>query len=60
VLCRKFDISRETGYKIDNRYEDCGVEGLTDRSRRPYRHANHLPVQLEKLIIGLRKEHPSR
>ena len=23
---------------------DCGVEGLTDRSRRPYRHANRLPM----------------
>jgi hypothetical protein len=43
VLCREFDISRKTGYKIFKRYEDCGVEGLTDRSRRPYRHANRLP-----------------
>ena len=32
VLCREFDISRKTGYKIFNRYKDCGVEGLTDRS----------------------------
>jgi transposase len=33
-LCREFDISRKTGYKIFNRYKDCGLEGLTDRSRR--------------------------
>jgi len=33
--------------------------GLTDRSRRPYRHANRLPFQIEKLIVQLRKEHPS-
>jgi len=59
VLCREFDISRKTGYKIFSRYQDCGVDGLTDRSRRPYRHANRLPVQIEKLIIGLRKEHPT-
>jgi putative transposase len=59
VLCREFDISRKTGYKIFSRYRDCGVEGLTDRSRRPYRHANRLPVQLEKLIVGLRSERPS-
>jgi hypothetical protein len=34
-LCREFEISRKTGYKIFSRYKDCGVEGLTDRSRRP-------------------------
>ena len=33
VLCREFDISRKTGYKIFERYKDCGLEGLTDRSR---------------------------
>jgi hypothetical protein len=35
VLCREFEISRKTGYKIFSRYKDCGVDGLTDRSRRP-------------------------
>ena len=59
VLCREFDISRKTGYKIFARYKDCGLEGLTDRSRRPYRHANRLPFQLEKRIVQLRQEHPS-
>ena len=55
-LCREFGISRKTGYKIFNRYKDCGLEGLTDRSRRPYRHANQLPFQIEKLIIQIKKE----
>src|ERR1700692_2690691 len=59
VLCREFDISRKTGYKIFARYKNCGMEGLTDRSRRPYRHANRLPFQVEKLIVQLKKEHPS-
>jgi putative transposase len=35
------------------------TEGLTDRSRRPYRQANRLPFQVESLIVQLRKEHPS-
>ena len=26
VLCREFDISRKTGYKIFARYQDCGLE----------------------------------
>ena len=28
-LCREFGISRKTGYKIDNRYKDDGLEALT-------------------------------
>jgi putative transposase len=59
VLCREFDISRKTGYKIFERYQSCGIEGLTDRSRRPYRQANRLPFQIETLIVRLKKEHPS-
>lgn len=57
-LCREFGISRKTGYKIFNRYKDCGLDALTDRSRRPYRQANQLPMQIEKLIVGLKKEYP--
>jgi putative transposase len=59
VLCREFDISRKTGYKIFSRYKDCGMQGLTDRSRRPNRHANRLPFQVEKLIVQLKQEHTS-
>ena len=59
VLCREFDISRKTGHKIFNRYRECGLEGLTDRSRRPYRQANRLPFQIEALILQLKKEHPT-
>jgi putative transposase len=59
TLCREFDVSRKTGYKIFQRYKDCGLEGLTDRSRRPYRQANQLPLQVETLIVRLKREHPS-
>ena len=58
-LCREFDISRKTGYKIFERYQDCGLSGLTDRSRRPYRHANQLPFQIEKQILEFKREHPT-
>ena len=59
ALCREFDVSRKTGYKIFQRYKDCGLEGLTDRSRRPYRQANQLPLQIETLIVRLKRERPS-
>ena len=54
-LCREFGISRVTGYKIFNRHKDCGLDGLNDRSRRPYRQANKLPFQVERTILGIEK-----
>jgi putative transposase len=58
-LCEEFGISRKTGYKIFERYQQIGVLGLSDRSRRPRRHANQLPVVVEKTIVGLKREYPS-
>jgi len=58
-LCREFGISRKTGYKIFGRYQECGVQGLTDRSRRPYRYANQLPFQVENFILNVKREHAS-
>jgi DUF2892 family protein/homeodomain-containing protein len=58
AVCRDFNVSRKTGYKILQRYNDVGLEGLTDRSRRPYRHANQLPVQIETLIVRCKQDKP--
>lgn len=58
-LCREFGISRVTGHKIIERYKDHGLEGVQEQSRRPYRQANKLPFQIEKLIIQLKKEKPN-
>src|SRR5215831_18359992 len=58
-LCREFGISRKTGYKIFDRYQECGVQGLTDRSRRPYRYANKLPFPVENYVLNVKQEHSS-
>jgi putative transposase len=58
-LCVEFGISRKTGYKIFERYREHGALGLTDRSRRPYRHALRLPEVIETEIIALKREYPS-
>jgi len=58
-LCREFGISRKTGYKIFDRYQECGVPGLTDGSRRPYRYAHQLPFQVENFILNVKREHTS-
>jgi transposase len=56
-LCREFGISRKTGYKIFDRYQECGIQGLTDGSRRPYRYAHQLPFQVENFILNVKREH---
>ena len=58
-LCREFGISRKTGYKFWDRYKDVGLHGLTDRSKRPFRYANQLPLQIEKEILRVKQEKPS-
>src|SRR6186713_1807452 len=57
-LCAEFGISRKTGYKIFDRYKDCGIGAFSDRSRRPQRQANRLPPQLEAVIVHLKREYP--
>jgi putative transposase len=58
-LCEEFGISRKTGYKILERYQDIGTLAFTDRSRRPVRFANQLPLQVEKFILNVKKEYPT-
>src|SRR6187455_3687672 len=58
-LCLEFNISRKTGYKIYERYQECGLEGLTDRTRRPFRYANQLPEQIEAAIVTAKREKPN-
>jgi len=59
ALCREFGISRVTGHKILDRYRESGMEAFTDRSRRPYRMANQLPFQVEKLIVQIKQQWPN-
>jgi len=58
-LCREFGISRKTGYKVFDRYKECGLEALNDRSRRPVHYANQLPAQIESLIVSLKNNKPT-
>jgi len=59
TLCEEFGISRKTGYKIYDRYKALGAQGLSDRSRRPLRHANQLPTVIERQIVQLKKRYPT-
>lgn len=57
-LCEEYGISRKTGYKIWNRYQNIGHHALVDRSRIPHRFGNQLPEQIERTILKLKKEKP--
>ena len=59
ATCRAFGISRETGYKWWERYEEEGLEGLIDRSRAPRRHPNETPSDIVDLILAARADHPN-
>ena len=47
-LCKEFIISRPTAYRLINRYEKMGIEGLLEQSRAPSNHPN----KTKKEIIG--------
>jgi transposase InsO family protein len=57
-LCREFGISRKTGYKIFERYQEDGLEAFSDRSRRPVRYAHQLPQTLERIIVRAKQDKP--
>jgi len=50
VLCRRFGISRKTGYKMLARHAKSGQPGLADISRAPKAHPNQTPPEKEAAI----------
>jgi len=57
-LCREFGISRKTGYKFAQRYEEHGPKGLYDVSRRPKRLARQISAGIQTAILELKREKP--
>ncbi len=58
-LCRRYQISRKTGYKWRRRFDLDGMLGLADRSRRPHHIVFQVPPCTEDEVIRLRKDHPA-
>ena len=58
-LCRRFGISRKTGYKWLKRYRAEGESGLVDRSRRPHTSPRRSSVEVEAAVISVRQNHPA-
>ena len=58
-LCRRFGVSRKTGYKWLSRYTTVGTAGLADQSRRPLEPAGRTSAEIEQRVLALRREHPA-
>lgn len=58
-LCRRYGISRKTGYKWLERYGEHGVGGLEERSRAPLSHPNAVAEAIERMLLDLRGAHPT-
>jgi len=56
-LCRRYRISRQTGYKWLNRHQAEGAGGLADRCRRPHHSPTRSPEHIEAQVLELRREH---
>jgi transposase len=57
--CREFGVSRPTGYRWINRYNEVGPEGLLDLSRKPHGCSHATSEVTENAILPLRNKHPS-
>ena len=56
-LCRRYEISRKTGYKWLKRYERAGsIEALKDQTRRPHHSPGRTSVQHEQAVLTVRAE----
>jgi transposase len=58
ALCQKFGISRPTGYLWLHRYEQCGMAGIAERSRRPQLSPRRTATELEQRVIAVRQRYP--
>jgi transposase InsO family protein len=62
-VAAEMGISRPTAYKWWNRWRDEGVDGLVDRSSRPWSCPHRTPAEVEAAIVELRttlKQGPAR
>ncbi len=58
-LCREFQISRKTGYKLVQRWKTKGPQGLFDESRKPVRSPHRVAEPVVKAILKLKAKYPT-
>lgn len=55
-LCREYGITRRTGYKWRERFEE--EKNLSDKSRKPHSSPRKTSAEVEQAILSLRYENP--
>src|SRR5471032_3298263 len=58
-LCRRFGISRKTGYKWRERFAVNGVLALVDRPQDRSRPRQQTPARTAAKVLALRRRHPT-
>ena len=56
-LCRRFGVSRKTGYKRISRFKELGLEGVGDLARNPKTHPNETPAEVVELLVATKRRH---
>jgi putative transposase len=59
AVCRRFGVSRKSGYKWLARYQAEGVAGLVEHSRAPLNHPQAVSAAIAERCLAVRREHPS-
>ena len=50
-LCRRFGISRKSGYKRVARFNEFGLSGIGDLSSAPRSHPNRTPAEVVEMLV---------
>ena len=58
ALCRRFNVSPNTGYKLLHRFRAMGEQGLQNRSHRPLHTPSKTSTLIEEAVVSTRTEHP--
>jgi transposase InsO family protein len=58
ALCQEFGISRPTGCLWRKRYQELGIAGIAERSRRPRRSPARTTAELEQRVVAMRQRYP--
>lgn len=57
-VAARYGTSRQSLHTWRRRFEQEGMPGLADRSRRPRSSPHRLPAEIEALVCELRRQHP--
>ena len=58
ALCAAYEISRPTGYLWLRRYQELGLQGIAEQSRKPHHSPSQTASELEEQVVQMRQRYP--